>query len=254
VSDAVRASAHRTLFYVDALPEVGELAVVDGDEGFHAANVRRIRTGEELDLGDGNGAVAHCVVEDAAKGRLTARVLDRSIVPAAAPAVTVVQALPKSDRSELAIELATEAGADAFIAWQASRCVARWDGLAKVDKGLRRWGAVARSAARQSRRPYIPPVTGVVSTAELVQQVRDDGATALVLHESATVKLSELPVAQADSLLLVVGPEGGIADDEIAALTAAGATAVRLGPTVLRTSSAAAVALGALGVLSRRWD
>jgi 16S rRNA (uracil1498-N3)-methyltransferase len=254
VSDALRASAHRTLFYVDALPEVGELAVVDGDEGFHAANVRRIRTGEELDLGDGNGAVAHCVVEDAAKGRLTARVLDRSIVPAAAPAVTVVQALPKSDRSELAIELATEAGADAFIAWQASRCVARWDGLAKVDKGLRRWGAVARSAARQSRRPYIPPVTGVVSTAELVQQVRDDGATALVLHESATVKLSELPVAQADSLLLVVGPEGGIADDEIAALTAAGATAVRLGPTVLRTSSAAAVALGALGVLSRRWD
>jgi 16S rRNA (uracil1498-N3)-methyltransferase len=254
VSDALRASAHRTLFYVDALPKVGELAVVDGDEGFHAANVRRIRTGEELDLGDGNGAVAHCVVEDAAKGRLTARVLDRSIVPAAAPAVTVVQALPKSDRSELAIELATEAGADAFIAWQASRCVARWDGLAKVDKGLRRWGAVARSAARQSRRPYIPPVTGVVSTAELVQQVRDDGATALVLHESATVKLSELPMAQADSLLLVVGPEGGIADDEIAALTAAGATAVRLGPTVLRTSSAAAVALGALGVLSRRWD
>jgi len=254
VSDALRASAHRTLFYVDALPEVGELAVVDGDEGFHAANVRRIRTGEELDLGDGNGAVAHCVVEDAAKGRLTARVLDRSIVPAAAPAVTVVQALPKSDRSELAIELATEAGADAFIAWAASRSVARWDGLAKVDKGLRRWGAVARSAARQSRRPYIPPVTGVVSTAELVQQVRDDGATALVLHESATVKLSELPVAQADSLLLVVGPEGGIADDEIAALTAAGATAVRLGPTVLRTSSAAAVALGALGVLSRRWD
>ena len=177
--------------------------------------------------------MAHCVVEDVAKGRLTARVLDRRTVPAAAPAVTVVQALPKSDRSELAIELATEAGADAFVAWQASRCVARWDGRAKVDKGLRRWSAVARSAARQSRRPYIPPVTGVVSTAELAQRVRDDGATALVLHESATVKLTELPVAQADSLLLIVGPEGGIADDEIAALSAAGATPVQLGPTVL---------------------
>ena len=173
--------------------------------------------------------MAHCVVEDVGKGRLTARVLDRRTVPAAAPAVTVVQALPKSDRSELAIELATEAGADAFVAWQASRCVARWDGSAKVDKGLRRWGAVARSAARQSRRPYIPSVTGVVSTAELAQRVRDDGATALVLHESATVKLTELPVAQADSLLLIVGPEGGIADDEIAALSDAGATAVRLG-------------------------
>ena len=114
-------------------------------------------------------------------------------------------------------------------------------------------GAVARSAARQSRRPYIPPVTGLVSTAELAQRVRDAGATALVLHESATVKLTELPVAQADSLLLIVGPEGGIADDEIAALSAAGATAVQLGPTVLRTSTAAAVALGALGALTSRW-
>jgi 16S rRNA (uracil1498-N3)-methyltransferase len=246
-------AAHRAVFYVDALPEVGELVVVDGDEGFHAANVRRIRPGEELDLGDGNGTVAHCVVEDVAKGRLTARLLDRRTVPESVPAVTVAQALPKSDRAELAIELATEAGADAFVAWQAARCVARWESPAKADKGLRRWGAVARSAARQSRRPYIPPVTGVVSTSELVQRVRDDGATALVLHESATVRLTELPIAQANSLLLIVGPEGGITDDELAALSGAGATPVRLGPTVLRTSTAAAVALGALGALTPRW-
>jgi 16S rRNA (uracil1498-N3)-methyltransferase len=244
----------QALFYVDALPEVGELAVVDGDEGFHAANVRRIRAGEELDLGDGYGTVAHCVVDEVAKGRLTARVLDRKTVPLAAPSVTVVQALPKSDRSELAIELATEAGADAFVAWQASRCVARWDAEQKADKGLRRWAAVARSAARQSRRPYIPPVSGVVSTAELVGRVRDEGATAIVLHESATATLTEFPVAQEDSLMLIVGPEGGITEDEITALSDAGATAVRLGPTVLRTSTAAAVALGALGALTSRWS
>ena len=244
----------RALFYIDALPQVGELAVVDGDEGFHAANVRRIRSGEELDLGDGDGTVAHCVVEDVGRGRLTALVLDRRTLPVTLPAVTVVQALPKSDRSELAIELATEAGADAFVGWQASRCVARWESSAKVDKGLRRWDAVARSAARQSRRPYIPSINGVVSTAELVHRVRDGGATALVLHESAIAKLTELPMAQADSLLLIIGPEGGIADDEIAALSDAGATAVRLGPTVLRTSTAAAVALGALGALTSRWS
>jgi len=206
----------RALFYIDALPQVGELAVVDGDEGFHAANVRRIRSGEELDLGDGDGTVAHCVVEDVGRGRLTALVLDRRTLPVTLPAVTVVQALPKSDRSELAIELATEAGADAFVGWQASRCVARWESSAKVDKGLRRWDAVARSAARQSRRPYIPSINGVVSTAELVHRVRDGGAAALVLHESAIAKLTELPMAQADSLLLIIGPEGGIADDEIA--------------------------------------
>ena len=256
VSDALRASAHRALFYVDALPEVGEQAVVDGEEGFHAATVRRIRPGEQLDLSDGAGTLAHCIIEDVGNGRLTARVLSRSTVAPAAPAVTVVQALPKSDRSELAIELATEAGADAFVAWQASRCVARWDGKARLDKGLHRWRAIARAAARQSRRAHIPPVTGVVSTPELAQRVGDDvasGAVVLALHESATEPLTKLSLAQADSLMLIVGPEGGIAEDEIAALSAAGATPVRLGPTVLRTSTAAAVALGALGVLTPRW-
>ncbi|MDT5078600.1 MAG: rRNA (uracil1498-N3)-methyltransferase [Mycobacterium sp.] len=246
----------RALFYVDALPAVGELVDVDGDEGFHAANVRRIRPGEELDLSDGVGTVAHCVVEDAVKGRLSARIVDVRTVSAAAPQVTVVQALPKSDRSELAIELATEAGADGFVAWQAERCVARWDGAAKIDKGLRRWRAVARSAARQSRRPHIPRVSSVVSTPELVRLTRDvmaAGGMVLALHESAKEPLAEVPVAEADSLMLVVGPEGGISEDELADLRDGGAVVVRLGPSVLRTSTAAAVALGALGVLTQRW-
>src|SRR5258708_10932154 len=245
-----------TLFYVDALPETGALAVVDGDEGFHAATVRRIRPGEELMLGDGAGGLARCVVEQAGRDGLRAGVLGRWSVAPSRPPVTVVQALPKSDRSELAIELATEAGADAFVAWQAARCVASWDG-AKVDKGLRRWRAVARSAARQSRRAHIPPVDGVLSTAALTQRIHDEvaaGATVLALHECAADRLSDIAVVQANSLILVVGPEGGIAPDEIAALTGAGAVAVRLGPTVLRTSTAATVALGALGVLTPRWD
>jgi 16S rRNA (uracil1498-N3)-methyltransferase len=244
------------LFYVDALPGVGQQVVVDGDEGFHAASVRRIRPGERIDLSDGAGVVAHCEVTESGKAALTARVLSRDTVAAAHPAVTVAQALPKSDRSELAIELATEAGADAFVAWQAARCVARWDG-AKADKGPRRWRAVARSAARQSRRPHIPPVTGPLSAAQLTDTVREQveaGALVLVLHESATVRLTELGVAQANSLTLVVGPEGGLTDEEVAALTGAGAHAVRLGPTVLRTSTAAAVALGAIGVLTSRWS
>lgn len=245
------------LFYIDAVPEAGALAVVDGDEGFHAATVRRFRPGEELELGDGAGTVARCVVEDVAKGRLTARVGDRRTVAGPVPAVTVVQAIPKSDRAELAVELATEAGADAIVAWQSARCVARWEGEAKLDKGLRRWGAVARSAARQSRRAHIPLVTGVLSTPDLVGRVQAGvaaGAVVLVLHESATGPLTQAPLNDADAVTLIVGPEGGITDDEVAALTAAGAIAVRLGPTVLRTSTAAAVALGALGVLTARWQ
>ncbi|MBJ7466229.1 MAG: 16S rRNA (uracil(1498)-N(3))-methyltransferase [Mycolicibacterium sp.] len=242
----------RALFYVDALPGAGGIAVVDGDEGFHASNVRRIRPGEELDLSDGNGTVAHCVVEEAAKGRLSARVLDVTEVPGPRPSVTVAQALPKSERSELAIELATEAGADGFLAWQAQRCVARWESAAKVDKGLRRWGAVARSAARQSRRARVPEIEGLVSTAQLLTRV--PGALTLVLHESATVPLADIGLADAQAVLLVVGPEGGIGDEELADLTGAGARTVRLGPSVLRTSTAAAVALGAIGVLTSRWD
>lgn len=245
-----------TLFYVDTLPDTGSLAVLDGDEGFHAATVRRIRPGELLVLGDGAGELAHCEVEHAGRDGVRARVLRRWSVEPGRPAVTVVQALPKSDRSELAVELATEAGADAFLAWQAARCVANWDG-ARVDKGLRRWRAVARSAARQSRRPHIPTVDGVVSTAELAGRIRDEiaaGTAVLALHESATDRLADHHVAQADSVICVIGPEGGIAPEEMRALTDAGAVAVRLGPQVLRTSTAAAVTLGALGVLTPRWD
>lgn len=245
-----------TLFYVEELPDSGELAVVEGEEGFHAATVRRIRPGEQLVLGDGAGALAHCRVEQAGRDGLRARVLERWSVAPGRPRVTVVQALPKSERSELAVELATEAGADAFLAWQAARCMASWEGN-RVDKGLRRWRAVARSAARQSRRAHIPSVEGVLSTAVLTERVRAAaaaGAVVLVLHESATDRLADTAVAQADSVLLVVGPEGGVAPEEMAALADAGAVAVRLGPQVLRTSTAAAVALGALGVLTSRWD
>ncbi|MFV0493536.1 16S rRNA (uracil(1498)-N(3))-methyltransferase [Mycobacterium sp.] len=245
-----------TLFYVGRLPDTGGLAVVSGDEGFHAATVRRIRAGEELVLGDGAGELARCVVEHSGRDGLAARVLQRWSVESARPPVTVVQALPKSERSELAVELATEAGADAIIAWQAVRCVAVWEGP-RLDKGLRRWRATARSAARQSRRAHIPPVDGVLSTKALVPLVRDRvaaGVLVLALHESAIDRLADISVAQADSMMLLVGPEGGIAPEEITALAGAGAVTVRLAPTVLRTSTAAAVALGALGVLTARWD
>ncbi|OBG02806.1 16S rRNA (uracil(1498)-N(3))-methyltransferase [Mycolicibacter sinensis] len=241
------------LFYVEALPEVGELADVSGDAGFHAATVRRIRPGEDLTLSDGAGAVAECRVEEADRGGLRVRVLQRRMVEAPAPPVTVVQALPKSERSELAVELATEAGADAFVAWQAERCVARWDG-ARADKGLRRWRSVARAAAGQSRRAWVPPVDGVWGTAALVAWVAEQvagGTTVLVLHDAAAAGLPD--VAAAPALAVVVGPEGGITEAEMTALTGAGAVAARLGPAVLRTSTAAAVALGALGVLTPRW-
>ncbi|MGN5240730.1 16S rRNA (uracil(1498)-N(3))-methyltransferase [Rhodococcus sp. SJ-3] len=243
-----------TLFYLDPLPEVGALAVLDGKEGRHAATVRRIPVGERLVFSDGRGGVADVEVTAVAKDRLEATVLRRGMIEPPRPVVTVVQALPKSDRSELAIELATEAGADGFVPWQSSRCVARWD--SKADKGLAKWKAAATAAAKQSRRAYVPEVGPLHRTAEVVSRARETverGGVVAVLHESATVPFSSLPLAQAPELVLIVGPEGGLDDAEVEALVAAGATAVSLGPTVLRTSSAAAVALGAVGVLTDRW-
>ena len=155
-----------TLFYVDALPDTGALAVVDGDEGFHAATVRRIREGEELMLGDGVGGLARCVVEQTGRDGLRARVVERWQVPSVQPPVTVVQALPKSERSELAIELATEAGADSLVAWQAARCVARWEG-ARADKGLRRWASPSPSTpswTARARSPFRPARSPVRSS------------------------------------------------------------------------------------------
>lgn len=244
-----------TLFYLDPLPEPGDTAVLDGKEGRHAATVRRISVGEPLVLSDGRGGVAEVEVTAAAKDRLEAVVLARRTVPAPKPAVTVVQALPKSDRSELAVELATEAGVDAIVPWQSKRCVARWD--AKADKGVARWQAVAVAAAKQSRRAYVPQVDTLHRTSDVLDRVRDTtarGGVVAVLHESATTPFAELPLRGADEVILVVGPEGGLDDTEVDALIEAGAVAVSLGPTVLRTSTAAAVALGAIGVLTGRWN
>ena len=243
-----------TVFYLDEIPPAGAIAVLDGPEGRHAATVRRIRVGEPITLSDGAGLLAASEVVVAQRDRLELRVLDRVVAPPVSPPVTIVQALPKSDRSELAVESATEAGADEIVPWQAARCVANWE--AKARKGVEKWRAAARSAARQSRRPYIPQVADLHHTADVVELVRDTVAgngIAVALHESGTVRFVELPVAEASRIVLIVGPEGGLDDGELAALAAAGAEIALLGPTVLRTSTAAAVALGALGALTPRW-
>lgn len=246
-----------TVFYLDRLPDVGETIDLDGPEGHHAATVRRIGAGERLLLSDRRGDLADAVVEAAGKGRLNLRVLARSTVPTPTPTVTLVQALPKSDRSELAVELATEAGVDVIIPWQATRCVARWDSAEKANKGVEKWRSAALAAARQSRRAHVPVVLDrchIDTVVRAVLAATERGAVVAALHESALGRFRELPVAAAPEVMLIVGPEGGIDDKELDRLVAAGATPVLLGPTVLRTSTAAAVALGALGALTRRWD
>ncbi|MFC9435055.1 16S rRNA (uracil(1498)-N(3))-methyltransferase [Nocardia sp. NPDC057030] len=243
-----------TVFYLDEVPEPGAVAVLDGQEGRHAATVRRIRVGEPITLSDGRGVLAESEVVAAQRDRLDLRVLNRTVAQPVSPRVTVVQALPKSDRSELAVELMTEAGADAIVPWQAARCIANWEG--KAGKAVDKWRGAARSAARQSRRPYIPEVADLHRTRDLLDLIRKakaDGAIVATLHESGTGRFTELAFAGVPEVVLIVGPEGGLDGSELAALSDAGADIVLLGPTVLRTSTAAAVALGALGALTPRW-
>ncbi len=239
------------LFLLDALPAGGH-AVLDGPEGRHAATVKRLRPGETVLLGDGRGGLAHAVVAATGRDVVELTIGSRCSVPLPSPRVVVAQALVKGDRGELAVELATEAGVDALVPWTAARCVARWAEGPRGDKGLARWRATAREAAKQARRAWVPPVVEPVSTRALAARVAA-AACALVLHEGATTPLTEVVLPGAGEILLVVGPEGGITDDELGLLGAAGAQPVRLGPEVLRASSAAAVALGALGALTPRW-
>jgi 16S rRNA (uracil1498-N3)-methyltransferase len=235
------------LFLLDPLPG-GDMIVLDGDEGRHAVRVRRIRQGESLLLGDGRGTIASCVVETVGADRLTARAVARRVVPAPDPRVVVVQALPKGERAELAVELLTELGADEIVPWTAARSVVRWS-AERAAQALTRWQRVAREAAKQSRRAWVPMVAELASTSTVVARAKG----ALVLHEGAATALTAAALPVGCDIILVVGPEGGITDDELAAFTAVGATPVRLGEPVLRTSTAGAAALAALAVRLGRW-
>jgi 16S rRNA (uracil1498-N3)-methyltransferase len=210
--------------------------------------------GERILLGDGRGGVALAEVLEVGRDELSLRILDRQLVPAPTPRVTLAQALVKGERGELAVELATEAGVDHIVAWRAARCVARWDDGPRGDKALSRWRGTVTSAVKQSRRAWLPEVEPPIGTGALADRCAA-ADLALVLHEDGAEPIAALSdeLSQAREVLLVVGPEGGIGADELAALVERGARATRLGPQVLRASTAAAVALGALGALTHRW-
>ena len=232
--------------------EVGQPVGLDGAEGRHAVTVKRMGPGESLVLIDGSGLRITATITDVqGKDTLAALVDDITTSPEPSPRVIVVQAIPKSERAELAVDLATQAGADEIIAWQADRCVSKWDAK-KAPKALGKWESAAVAAAKQSRRTRIPAVRGPVTTRQLCEEI--SGARALVLHEDATLRLKDLDdLDTAETIYLLVGPEGGIGEEEVAQLTAAGATAIKLGPEVLRTASASMVALASIGTLTSRW-
>ena len=228
----------------EPLPGIGATVLLDGPEGRHAAVVRRLRVGEQVQLSDGAGRGIVGPVVALGKQSITVEVASQLIEEPAALRLVVAQALAKGDRGELAVELLTEVGVSEILPWQASRSIVRWSGE-RGAKGLARWRSTAREAAKQSRRLWTPVVADPVSTAGLAVRVAQ-ADLALLLHEAAATPLAEIELPTSGEVLLVVGPEGGISPEELEILGEAGGRPTLLTPHVLRTSTAGVVACAGL--------
>jgi 16S rRNA (uracil1498-N3)-methyltransferase len=233
------------LFLAAADALAADRVVLDGPEGHHAADVRRLSVGEQVEVSDGAGNVVTGTVAEVRRGVVVVDVSSRRMVPAPSPRFVVVQAAAKGGRDTDAVEAMTEVGVDAVVGWSASRSVAKWS-----ERTLARWEAAAREAAKQSHRAWLPSVSGPVQSRD-VADLLGDAALGVVLHEEATQPLTGLSLPVGGDVVVVVGPEGGIAPSELAMFAAAGASVCRLGDTVLRTSTAGVAALSLLSAATR---
>lgn len=242
--------------------QVGSTVTFGGGEAHHAASVVRVRPGESIELVDGEGLRVLAIVETSSStrdGQSRGSAADRAEVRARVdqiireamprPQFVVAQALAKGEHGELAVDLMTQVGVDVIIPWAAQRCVTQWR-ADRAERGRRKWVDASIQASKQARRARVPQVAPVTSLEELVEVARAAACT-LVLHEQAMTDLAAVTLPEDGDVLMVIGPEGGLADDERESLRRAGAEEVRLGPTVLRTSLAGAAAISALSATSR---
>jgi 16S rRNA (uracil1498-N3)-methyltransferase len=232
--------------------KAGDEILLDGSEGHHAVTVRRIRVGEQIALTDGFGSTAVVTVTETGKKFLDATVDSVTTSEREAPRVVVVQAIPKGDRGELAVEMLTEVGVDVIVPWAASRSVAVWRGD-RAEKALAKWRSAAREAAKQARRSWFPEVTDLATTDDVTALLAKAGVP-VVLHEGASGPLANIPIPGRAEIVIVVGPEGGISDEELAAFSNVGAEPLRMGTSVLRSSTAGVAAAAALLSRTQRWS
>ena len=233
-----------TLFFVPDLPsQVGASYSFNSEDANHAIKVLRIEVGEIFRVSDGNGGWANVQVNEVTKRSLETTVLEVGRQKPLEIQFTVVQALPKSDRAKEAVELLTEAGADVIVPWLANRSISRTEVISK-------FATTAREASKQSRRLFIPQLHETVKEKGVIELIKS-ADLALVFHESAQIKLSEVitPQTKARNVVIVIGPEGGITEEELAAFAAAGAHVACLGRPILRSAHAGLAALSAVNSL-----
>lgn len=234
-----------------ACVRAGFALTIIGPEARHAVSVMRMQPGEGIELVDGAGRrVRGTIASIDGRDSLGIDVADVIDEPVPDLRLAVIQALPKGEHAELAVDLMTQVGVDAIVPWAAQRCVAQWK-PDRAEKARAKWQAAAAAAAKQSRRARTPVIGALATLADACALV-SSAAVGLVLHEEASASLADAQLPSAGEIVIVVGPEGGLADDERAGLRDAGAIEVRLGPTVLRASLAGAVAVTAIST-SARW-
>jgi len=231
----------------------GQTVTLGGTEGRHAVSVRRLRSGEGVHLVDGRGHRVMAVVSGhTGRDHLHLVVTSDTVEQPPRPRLIVVLALIKGERAEAAVSMLTEVGVDEIVPWSAERSVVTWKGE-RAGRSANRWRTHAREAAKQSRRSWFPTIAGVTGTSGVVEQVRRSDQ-AFVLHEAAQEPLVGQPITPTGAITMVIGPEGGLTDSEVAVMTVAGATAVRLGPTVLRAGTATVAAAATVLAGSGRWS
>jgi 16S rRNA (uracil1498-N3)-methyltransferase len=236
-----------TLFFVDDLPTArGSFYDFDNDDALHAIKVLRLSTGEIFNLSDGKGAWSRVLIEDVSKKSMRVKVLESGFQAPLETTFTIVQAIPKGDRIKDSIELSTEGGADRIVMWKAARSIGRSED--KIEK----LQVTAREASKQSRRFRIPSVVGVATTENVVDEIAKADLV-LILHESATNSLSSAVTPGAKKVLIIIGPEGGLTDEEIESFAAAGGKVVSMGRPILRSAHAGLAALAAVNTALSVW-
>ncbi|MDA2963012.1 MAG: 16S rRNA (uracil(1498)-N(3))-methyltransferase [Actinomycetota bacterium] len=234
-----------TLFFVVNLPtEVGQIYEFDNEDAQHAIRVLRMAAGEVFMLGDGAGAWSQVKAFAIKKKSIEVEVLVSGFQEPLATTITVVQALPKSDRAKEAIELLTEAGVDRIVPWAASRSIGKVSG---------KFALTAREASKQSRRLRIPEVTDTVTTQQICEAIKLSDL-AIAFHESTDAKLSDCVSSHnVAHLLIIIGPEGGITPTELDAFKEAGAKVALMGRPILRSAHAGIAAVAAVSALLKVW-
>ena len=237
------------LFFCEHIPDRGDV-VIEGDEAHHVGTAARIKIGERVLVTNGQGRNAEVEILDINKRNIGARIIDVQDVPRTRTQLLVVQALTKGDRARETIELLTEGGADVIIPWSASRSIGQW----KDEKdALSKWKTWTREATKQSRRSWIPEVREIHNTKE-IKELIEDSDTSFVFHESSAVPISKAVSGKAPKhVVLIIGPEGGVSEDEISLLTSAGAQSVSMGKPVFRAAHAGVAALAAIQTAYGIW-